>query len=316
VSINLVPYSKTHASLWDHWCESAGNATLLHTRNFLSYHNERFDDASVLIFESDRLVGIMPAARDLKTPELVISHPGATYGGMVHNGWLSGIRMIDAFEKLKIYYRECDYKKMQYKPLPHIYARVPSQDDIYALFRLGAQLTRCDLSCAIDLSARRAPSERRRRGLKKGLKTVTLVCGGEQLVALWGVLTKNLEQKHGASPVHSLAELSLLIAKFPRNIQVLTATVKGKVEAGIILFNSSNVWHAQYIASSEVGYDLSALDAVFESAINEACNVGARYFDFGTSNLQNGYVLNDGLYRFKSEFGGGGVAHEHYELVL
>lgn len=316
MSFDLIRYTDEHESLWDLWCDGAGNATLLHTRKFLSYHGERFEDASVLIFESGRLVGVIPAARALHDSTLVVSHPGATYGGIVHQGWLNGERMIEAFEQMRAYYRECGYKKLLYKPLPHGYACVPSQDDLYAFFRLGAQRVRCDLSCAIDLSARRSPSERRRRGHKKALKAVTLVNGSELLPSLWRVLAGNLKQKHDASPVHSLAELTLLMERFPDNIQVRCATVNGVVEAGVILFNSSNVWHAQYIASSETGYTVSALDAVFESAIDEARKVGTRYFDFGTSNEQSGFVLNDGLYRFKSEFGGGGMAHEYYDLVL
>ena len=37
---------------------------------------------------------------------------------------------------------------------------------------------------------------------------------------------------------------------------------------------------------------------------------------FGTSNGEAEGRLNEGLYRFKSEFGGSGVAHETYELEL
>jgi hypothetical protein len=36
----------------------------------------------------------------------------------------------------------------------------------------------------------------------------------------------------------------------------------------------------------------------------------------GISTEQQGTVLNDGLYRFKSEFGGGGVVHEFFEIDL
>lgn len=316
MNFDFVSYKSDHESLWDSWCENAGNATFLHTRQFLSYHGERFDDASALIFESGRLVGVIPASRALHDSTLVVSHAGATYGGIVHQGWLNGERMVRAIEQIMAYYRKCGYTKLLYKPLPHGYARVPSQDDLYALSRLGAMRVRCDLSCAIDLNARRPPSERRRRSLKKALKTVTLVNGKEQLAGLWGVLVENLERKHNASPVHSLAELNLLVEWFPESIQVRTATVEGSIEAGVILFNSTNVWHAQYIASSEKGYSVSALDAIFESAIEAAKTANAHYFDFGTSNELGGLVINDGLYRFKSEFGGGGMAHEYYELML
>ena len=316
MSFAVTPYAPEYEGLWDNWCGDAGNSTFLHSRRFLGYHGGRFDDASTLIYNSGRLVGILPAARTPHEPTLVVSHPGATYGGVVHQGWLGGERMIEAFECLKAHYHQLGYTKLLYKPLPHAYARVPSQDDLYALFRLGARRVRCDLSCAIDLSARRAPSERRQRGLKKALKSVTLASGSEVLADLWNVLDENLERKHDAKPIHSLDEMALLIRRFSNNIQLRCAIIDGRVEAGIVLFTSANVWHAQYIASSEKGYAVSALDAVFEAAIDEARKSCARYFDFGTSNEDNGFVLNEGLYRFKSEFGGGGVVHEHYELML
>ena len=224
--------------------------------------------------------------------------------------------MIDAFTHVMGHYRRRGYAKLLYKPLPHAYARVPAQDDLYACFRLGALRVRCDLSCAIDLRASRAPSERRRRGLKRALKFVTLASGRELLAGLWDVLAGNLEREYHAQPIHSLAELTVLLERFSDNIQLHCAMIDGRVEAGIVLFTSANVWHAQYIASSEKGYAVSALDAVFAAAIAEARQSSVRYFDFGTSNENNGLVLNEGLYRFKSEFGGGGVVHESYELVL
>jgi hypothetical protein len=246
----------------------------------------------------------------------VISHPGATYGGLVHEGWLSGERMVRALDLLMDHYRILGFGEILYKPLPFIYARAPAQDDLYALFRLGAQCARCELSSTIDLAHRRTPSERRRRALKRAQRTVTVIDGRPHLAALWQVLTENLQREHSAQPVHTLHEIVDLVARFPAAIQVWCAEIAGRVEAGVVLFNSATVWHAQYIASSETGYKCSALDAVFNRAIEVAEQRGIRYFDFGTSNEQAGRVLNEGLYRFKSEFGGGGMVHEHYRLDL
>jgi lipid II:glycine glycyltransferase (peptidoglycan interpeptide bridge formation enzyme) len=89
-----------------------------------------------------------------------------------------------------------------------------------------------------------------------------------------------------------------------------------KVVAGVLLFITPTAHHAQYIASSGTGYAISALDLVFEYAIKAARNQDKRWFDFGISNENEGKLLNDGLYRFKSEFGGGGTVHEFYELKL
>lgn len=316
MSIEIVPYTQGHEAAWEEFCVHAVNATFLHTRRFLSYHGDRFKDLSILMMESGKVVGIFPAAELPSETKLVISHPGITYGGIVHRGWLSGMRMIEALTALSEYYGKGGYQRLQYKAVPHIYATTAAQDDLYALFRLGAQRVRCDLSCAIDLANRQPLSERRRRGLKKAQKAVTLSNDPALLGELWAVIALNLARKHDAKPVHSLTELALLKDHFPEQITFRCALLEGHVEAGVVLFNSPSVWHAQYIAASERAYDVSALDVVFDSVISEAQQTGARYFDFGTSNEDGGKVLNDGLYRFKSEFGGGGVAHEYYELSL
>lgn len=316
MSLEIQPYSAACAEEWDAFCADAENATLLHTRRFLAYHGERFLDASVLLRLEGRIVGVFPAAQSPQDSMLVVSHPGATYGGIVHHGRLGGQRMIDAFDALRAHYASGGAKRILYKALPHIYARIPAQDDLYALSRAGAQRVRCDLSSAIDLADRRRPGERRRRALRKAQAAVTLSADPVHLPGLWAVLAENLLSRHDAKPVHEVSELMLLMKKFPEQIRVRTALCDGKVVAGIVLFNAARVWHAQYIASSPAGQDVNALDAVFDRAITDATEAGARYFDFGISNERGGTYLNDGLYRFKSEFGGGGVVHEFYELNL
>ena len=181
---------------------------------------------------------------------------------------------------------------------------------------MGAQRVRCDLSCCIDLAAQRPLSERRRRGLKKAQAAVELSSDSQYLPEVWQVISDNLARKHDARPVHTLEELSLLHGRFQESILVRSALIDGAVEAGVVFFNSGNAWHAQYIAASERAYEVSALDAVFDAAIREARLAGVRYFDFGTSNEDNGKILNEGLFRFKSEFGGGGCAYEAYEIDL
>jgi CelD/BcsL family acetyltransferase involved in cellulose biosynthesis len=301
---------------WDHFCKGGLNGTFLHSRRFLSYHGTRFVDRSLMVREDGQLVAVLPLAQSSGDATVVVSHPGATYGGLVHQGKVRGMRTIEALEACASALHAAGYMRMQYKPVPHIYHQVPAQDDLYALFRLGARRFRCDLSSSIDLTNRGAPSERRRRGLKKALRSVELQDGAEQLPALWAVLQDNLARKHDAQPVHSLQEMLELCQRFPQEIAVRVACIAGRVEAGVVLFRCGPVWHAQYIAASQAAYDVSALDAVFDGAITEAKGAGARYFDFGTSNEEGGQVLNDGLYRFKTEFGGGGVAYEQYEIEL
>lgn len=309
-------YQPSDAAAWDAFCARAHQATFLHTRCFISYHGNRFQDASLILEDDGRWVGLLPAALHPEDARCVVSHPGLTYGGLLHAGALRGERAIEALAAIRDYFASQGFSRLVYKAVPAFYHTAPAQDDLYALFRLGAARVRCDLSCAIDLAHRLPPSERRRRGLRKASRSGVKICEGpEFLPALWDVVTNNLQRKYRVLPVHTLEEITLLAERFPDNIRCVVALWSGELVAGTVIFSTIVADHAQYIASSEKGYEAAALDAVFEHCIASATNNGKRWFDFGISTENSGLVLNEGLYRFKSEFGGGGVIHEFFELA-
>lgn len=315
MKISVRPYDESDAEAWDSFCQEALQGTFLHTRRFLSYHGDRFVDQS-LVLESDKAwVGLFPAAMDPTRRKCIISHPGITYGGLLHHGGVQGANAIEALRQIQMHYQQLGFQEIIYKAVPFIYNKASAQDDLYALFQLGAVKTRVDLSCTIDLRQRRPASSRRVRSLRKALASgVEIIEGHKFLPALWDVLAENLERKHHAVPVHSLTEISLLATRFPESIRCIVARWQQKIVAGVLLFNTPSVHHAQYIASSAEGYRISALDAIFNYCIKMATDTGCRWFDFGTSNEKSGTILNNGLYEFKSEFGAGGVVHEFYSL--
>jgi hypothetical protein len=317
VTLSVRRYEEADADLWDRFCTQGLQATFLHSRRFLSYHGNRFEDASLLIQEDDDCLGVFPAARSPADPLTVISHPGSSYGGVVHQGALRGEPMLHAIKALCRHLAGQGYAQLLYKAVPAIYHRAPSQDDLYALFRLDARRVRCDLSSAIDLSHRLPVSNRRLRGLKKAIKSgVKVVSGLEYLSPLWEVLSHALKSKYDTEPVHDLAEITLLAERFPDEIQCVCGVLEDRVVAGVILFVMPDATHAQYITSSEMGYQTSALDLVFDACIESSVQDGKRWFDFGISNERGGRYLNEGLYEFKSNFGGGGIVHEFYQLDL
>lgn len=293
-------------------------ATFIHTRRYLSYHTDRFHDVSLLIRDDkNNLVGLFPAAIDPSDSKRVVSHPGITYGGVLHAGDLWGEKMFEALEAICSYYAANEFTTLRYKPVPNIYHQVPSADDLYALFRLDSLRYRCDLACAINLSNRLEPSQRRKRGLKKALKNGVQIKEGLEFVEIfWGVLEENLLRKIGVLPVHSLQEIIHLHSLFPENIEFVVGLFDEQVVAGVILFSSVPVLRAQYIASNSEGNKLGALDLIFEHCIQKAQSQNAKYFDFGTSNQKEGQYLQASLHQFKSEFGGGGFVQEFYEIPL
>ena len=317
MSLEIQLFTPKDSMAWDLFCEKTLQGTFLHTRQFLSYHEDRFIDQSLIISEGEKWLGVFPAAINPSEPSQVVSHPGITYGGLLHRGALRGELMVEALLLIQEFYAKLGFKSLIYKVTPSFYHRSPAQDDLYALFRLGASKIRCDLSSTIDLENRLPLIKGRRWALKKAQKSnVNIVQGVQYLKAFWEILTNNLAEKHGALPVHSLLEMEILMKRFPEEILCICAEHNGNIVAGTVLFVMHQTLHTQYIASNSSGRDVSALDAVIEHCISLGIATNKRWFDFGINNENNGLILNDSLYAYKNGFGGGGYTHDFYQLVF
>jgi CelD/BcsL family acetyltransferase involved in cellulose biosynthesis len=311
-------YGEADAAAWEGLVARSCNGTFLHTRLFISYHRDRFADRSLVIEDRrGKVVGVLPAAQDRADPELVASHPGLTYGGVVHDGSLRGAAMISALGLAAGHYRDLGYRRLRYKAIPSIYHGEPAEDDLYALFRLGARRYRCDLSATIDLANRgKTASSRAQRRRKAEAAGVTIEVTWEEIAGFWRVLEENLARRHGAAPVHSLDEINMLYERFPDDIMLVAAKVGDTVVGGTVLFSAGPVLHSQYTATSEQGRATFAVDPIYDRAIELGLKRGSRYFDFGTSTVDEGRTLNQDLYQFKVSFGAGGAVYDHYELDL
>jgi len=85
--------------------------------------------------------------------------------------------------------------------------------------------------------------------------------------------------------------------------------------AGVIVYESENVAHAQYISSKDEGKEIGANDIIFDYLLNDYYT-NKRYFDFGISTEKNGWYLNPGLALNKETFGGRGIVYDWYEVNL
>ena len=315
---SLRSYAPRYSESWENLVSRSCNGTILHTRRFISYHGDRFRDCS-LVLEDRRgnVVGVFPAAEDPADPETVVSHPGLTYGGLVHDGSVSGTSMIAALEEITGHYRHLGYQRLRYKAVPTIYHLAPADDDLYAMFRLGARRYRCDLSAAIDLSHRGRVSQRRIRSRKRGETAgISVEECWDDIENFWKILELNLARRHSGSPVHSLDEIRLLHELFPNHILLISAKLGETLIGGTILYSAGTVLKMQYTATTGEGRAMFATDLVMEHAIDLARGQGCRFFDFGTCTFDEGWTLRHDLYHFKASFGAGGVAYDHYEFDL
>ncbi len=81
---------------------------------------------------------------------------------------------------------------------------------------------------------------------------------------------------------------------------------------GTWVFDTGQVVHTQYIASTKEGKAHGALDLLFDELINRRYREGI-YLDFGKSTEEGGRVLNEHLIFQKEGFGGRGVCYDTYE---
>jgi hypothetical protein len=107
----------------------------------------------------------------------------------------------------------------------------------------------------------------------------------------------------------------MLHSRHPDNIKLYGAFMDNTMVGGVVVYESSQVARAQYIATTEVGRDISALDLLFDFLINNVYK-DKPYFDLSTSDEDEGRVLNKSLIEYKEGFGARSVAHNHYILDL
>lgn len=314
--VEIVRYTSGRKSEWDSFVRSSRNATFLFMRDYMDYHAERFADCSLMFYREGRLVALLPA-NWVADERLVCSHQGLTYGGLLMGDGLTSIRVMELFEVMLHWMRkELGAGRMLYKPIPYIYNRCPSEEDLYALFRYKAVLHTRGISSVVDM-AHRIPL---RKGRKSTVKQARLqgitVAESDDYVTFWQILSQVLHERHQAMPVHSVEEMMLLHNRFPEEIRLYAAYAKdGRMIAGTVVYEFSHLVHAQYIASSSEGKALGAVDLLYAWLIDERY-ADKRYLDFGVSVEQGGWVLNEGLVRQKEAFGARGVVYDSYMINI
>ena len=310
--IRVELYEQKHKAQWDDFVRQSKNSVFLFYRDYMEYHADRFNDFSLLFFESSELIALMPANRD---GDMAVSHGGLTFGGVVSGSRMTAPLMLDIFGALTNDLRARDIKKLIYKAIPHIYHLLAAEEDLYALFVHNARLFRRDLSSTIA-PGRRLPLARNRKNSARltqnhGLK----VERSENLSEFMAIAEANLESRHGSKPVHTATEMQLLATRFPENIKLFTVDQGEDMLGGAIIYESANVAHAQYIGTTPKGRTLGALDAVMDVLLNEVYREKP-YFDFGTSTVDNGRTLNYGLIQNKESYGARSTVYDFYELDL
>jgi len=307
-------YEQRDRDEWDAVVRASRNGTFLFLRDYMEYHRDRFEDASLVArrHAGGAILAVLPANR---RDDVLESHGGLTYGGWVFGADMTLGLMLEVFGAAVERLRSEPVRLLRYRPVPHVYHRSPAEEDLFALDRLGARLARRAPMSVIDLRRPLPWQERRRRGVRKAAGAGLTAGESDDLAGYWELLSTVLAGTYGATPVHSLDEMRRLRAAFPGNIRLFTCGKGGRQVAGVLVYETDLVARAQYIAASEEGKEAAALDLLFEHLVRRVYG-GKAYFDLGTSEGVGPAGLNPGVLEYKEGLGARLVVQDTWELPI
>lgn len=306
-----------HAEIASDWAivlSASKNGLFLFDREFIEYHGDRFTDLSVIAYADEKPVALMPAAINLKSGEAV-SHPGLTFGGAILHRNLRSSMSISLINSMLDKLRDFGAKSLKIKLVPQLFGSYPAAELDYALWRRGFKLVRRDLSSILPLHNSLPFNKSKNQSIKKA-KRAGLLVGEASTTEFFSLLEEVLRVQHGITPVHTHAEIKLLMTRFPSNIIIRAARSTGKILAGTMIFLYEHVWHTQYLACGTEGRELGALDLVIGAVKDEAIAANARYLSFGISTEAEGSVLNEGLLWQKESYGARAITYDFVDGVL
>ena len=306
-------YTPDKADEWNRFVAASKNGTVLFDRQFMDYHADRFMDCSLMFYRDNALYALLPA--NVKG-DVLTSHGGLTYGGLVMSSRCSAKGVQEVFAAMNTYLSDMGVRRVVYKAIPWIYHQLPAEEDLYALTSIShATLIIRDISSAVIGDRPVKFSESRKSGLRKAQRMGLTVKESEDFATFWQILNANLTAKYGVRPVHSVSELELLHGRFPQAIR-LYMVYDGKTSlGGTLLFLTPQVLHTQYISATAEGKAHGAIDLLFNHLINEVYT-DYRYIDFGKSTVSDSADLNEQLIFQKEGFGARAVCYDTYEWTL
>ena len=277
----------------------------------MDYHKDRFEDFSLLIYKGERLYALLPANIN---DDVVYSHQGLTYGSFVLQDSAKLKSTFLAFKEVLKFLFEERIKKLDIRIIPSFYNSLPSDELEYILYKAEGSLVKRDVILLIDYQNKLRFQKNRREGINKAKRKGLLVKVDGDYEKFWNeILIPNLKEKYNTSPVHSLDEIKLLAARFPKHIKQVNVYQDDKIVAGTTLFLTKNVVHPQYISGNQNKNELGSLDLLMNDVFDHF-KEGRNYFSFNTSSEENGKLLNEGLLFWKESCGARPLIFNNYEI--
>lgn len=324
-SLTTVEYSPRLRNEWDQFVdENALNSTFLHTRSFFDHDPRNAkEDSSLIFYKNNRIIAVLPAIIFETEDNIVLhSHLRATYGGFLVNKKVGVEEALQLVESTIEYARNHGVTQIIIRNPFRIYHTNLCDETDYAMWYHGFRIKSREIETAVlidgDIQSIRSKYH---KGTKYSIgksRNKVVVRQSDDFKGFWALLEQCLMERHGQSPVHNYEAICRL-RKSVGNDKVLLfcAYYNGELIGGNVVFNFGNrVLHGQYNASDRRYQHLAPLHATVDYLLQWCHERGFKYFNMGTSNLDDGKNLNLGLFSYKEGFGGRGLLRETMYLNL
>lgn len=311
MQFEIIRYTPEKQKTWDEFIGHSWNGVFLFYRGFMDYHQDRFNDYSLMVYKNNKLAAVLPCNEH---DGVLISHQGLTYGGWVLAPRFAAADMEVLFDEVETYLKANGIRQIDYKHKPPVFEKHSNDYDSWVLWKKGYSLWRRDLSFFIDLKNFAGFARDKRYRFNKAGRNGLRVVENGNVQTYMSLVEENLSKKYHTKPVHSSSEVELLQSRFPKNLQTLLVYQDDTFLGGTWLFSDNDFIHTQYLHFNDVGRDLCAAEFLVGYLMDSY--PAKRYLSFGTSTEANGMVLNEGLASFKEGFGASGFCHDFYRKEL
>ncbi len=286
--------------MWDSFVDKSPYATFLFKRDFMTYHQDRFADASLMVYDQDTLIALVPANKEGST---FFVHQGLSYGSVILASAPDIKDLIGLLKSIFEFLQQAQFDLFYYKTMPEFYLANPLPELDYLFCLMQPSETKSQLYSVCELQQPYGFSRDRKQGIKRGEKYGLTIEESGDFDFFWQVLLEpNLALKHHVKPTHTLEEIKHLKKIFPHNITLFLVKHQHQYVAGTVVFETPTVAHSQYIASDDARSMLGSLDFLHHYLFKIRYAHKA-YFDFGISSENKGTLFNYGLWYWKSGFG-------------
>jgi FemAB-related protein (PEP-CTERM system-associated) len=299
--IRVVPLNSAGAAAWDHFVESAPNATFFHRAGWKEVIQRSFGHRCYFLQANceGRTTGILPLVhlRSRLFGNALISNAYGVYGGPLASdeGSLGALNQaaVGLAAKLGVDYLE--YRLRSPSVLPWV-----RNSRLYATFRKR-------LAPDPETTLNAVPRKRRamlRKAKALGLKSEV----DSDIRRFYRVYSRRVRDL--GTPVYPASYFRNLLEVFGSDCEVLTVLRRGRPLSSVIAFHWRDEVLPYYGGGIEEARHCAANDFMYWEVMRRACERGARVFDFGRSKIGTGAFAYKRIWGFEPE-----PLHHEYLLL-